>query len=156
MRNKRYPTAEEFRKMFRSFMIKLVLIAFTIALFTPAANAESGGITWKTRKAGKCYSTTIYSNGKAAGVIKTSKRLPVKVLTSKKCTAGKVTKRCGKYILVEKINGKCINSKGDGKTSSGHCIKYRHARKGDKFTTYAVYADTKYIDDIAVRIDIRR
>ena len=139
-------------------MKKAITLAITLAIIfaaTAGVNADSG-ITWKTRKAGKGYSTTIYSNGKAAGVVRTSKRLPVKILTSKKCTAGKVTKRHGKYILVEKINGKCINSKGDGKTSSGHYIKYRHARKGDKFTTYAVYADTKYIDDIAVRIDIRR
>lgn len=139
-------------------MRRAITLAITLVIIfaaTAGVNADSG-ITWKTRKAGKGYATTIYSNGKAAGVIRTSKRLPVKVVSAKKCTAGKVAKRRGKYILIEKTNGKCINKKGDGRTSTGHYIKYKGARKGDRFTTYAVYADTKYIDDIAVRVDVKR
>lgn len=137
---------------------KIITLAIAIALLvisTAGVNADSG-LTWKTRKAAKGYVTTFYDHGKAAGKIKTAKKLPVKVIAEKKCTAGKINKRRGHYILVEKIKGKCIDSRGNGKTSAGYYIRYANARKGDKFTTYAVYADSKYIDDITIRIDRKR
>ena len=133
-----------------------VVIAITLLIVSAAAVNADSGLTWKTRKAHKGYVTTFYSHGKAAGKVKTSKRLPVKVIAEKKCTAGKVTRRRGRYILVEKISGKCIDSNGNGKTSAGYYIRYGNARKGDKFTTYAVYADSKYIDDITIRVDRKR
>ena len=52
-----------------------------------------------------------------------------------------------------RIKGKCTSNNGDGKTAGGYYIKYNGAKKGDKFTTYAIYNDSKYIDDIAIRID---
>ena len=137
---------------------KTITAVIAIALLivsTAAVNADSG-LTWKTRKTGKFYTTTFYNGGHVAGKIKTAKKLPVKVVAEKKCTAGKVNKRRGHYILVEKISGKCIDNKGNGKTSAGYFIRYGNACKGDKFTTYAVYADSKYIDDITIRVDRKR
>ena len=136
--------------------ITIAIITFAVLVSSTAGVNADSGLTWKTRKAHKGYVTTFYSHGKAAGKVKTSKRLPVKVIAEKKCTAGKVTRRRGRYILVEKISGKCIDSNGNGKTSAGYYIKYKGARKGDKFTTYAIYADSKYIDDITIRVDRKR
>lgn len=158
MKRKHYMSHTDFLKKTAKIIFRIFLISVAIALlpFPQQAHADSTGITWKTHKAGKGYITTIYAQGKTAGKIRTAKKLPVKVIASKKCTAGKVNARRGKYILIEKINGRCINRKGDGRTTGGNYIKYRKARKGDKFTTYAVYADSKYIDDIAIRVDIKR
>ena len=136
--------------------ITVVIIALAVLVSSTAAVNADSGLTWKTRKAHKGYVTTFYSHGKAAGKIKTAKKLPVKVVAEKKCTAGKVNHRRGRYILVEKIKGKCTSNNGDGKTSAGYYIKYKGAHKGDKFTTYAVYADSKYIDDITIRVDEKR
>ena len=137
---------------------RIITVAIAIALLvisTAGVNADSG-LTWKTRKTGKLYTTTFYSGGHVAGKIKTAKKLPVKVIAEKKCTAGKINHRRGHYILVEKIRGKCTSNNGDGKTSAGYFIKYNNACKGDKFTTYAIYNDSKYIDDIEIRIDMER
>ena len=147
---------KEYRKTVRTIMIRLIIAALAVMVWCPIVHADTGGISWKTSKHNKHYTTKFYNGGHYAGKVKTSKRLPVKVITEKKCTARKVTRRAGKYILVEKITGKAINNKGDGKTSQGHYIHYRNARKGDKFTTYCVYADNSYIDDIVIRIDIAR
>ena len=136
--------------------ITIAIIALAVLVSSTAGVNADSGLTWKIRKAHKGYVTTFYSHGKAAGKVKTAKKLPVKVIAEKKCTAGKVNHRCGRYILVEKIKGKCTSNNGDGKTSAGYYIKYRDAHKGDKFTIYAIYNDSKSIDDISIRIDVRR
>ena len=141
-------------------MRKAIIVLITIAVLaasTAGVNADSG-ITSKTRKAGNAYTTTIRINGKVAKV-KTAKHLKVKVVRSEKLTAGKVTRRAGKYVLVEKVNGKCLNKRGDGVTSDGHYISYKGIkghRKGAKYTTYLIYADNNAEDDITARLDIRR
>lgn len=139
-------------------MKKAIILTITLLIvFSSTAPAHAAsGITWKTRKAGKGYITTFYDHGHAAGKIRTRKKLPVKILTEKKCTPGKINHRRGRYILVMRIKGKCTSNNGDGKTAGGYYIKYTGAKKGDKFTTYAVYEDSKYIDDISIRIDIRK
>lgn len=141
-------------------MKKAIIVLITIAVLlasTAGVNADSG-ITSKARKAGNGYVTTIRINGKAAKV-KTSKPLKVKVIKSDKLTLNKITHRAGRYILVEKINGKCINKRGDGRTSDGYYISYKRVkghRKGAKYTTYLIYADNAIEDDITTRIDVRR
>ena len=140
------------RKAIVMIMALVILVASTAGV-----NADSG-ITSKTRKAGNGYITTIRTNGKAAKV-KTSKRLRVKVIKYEKLTLNKITRRAGKYILIETISGKCINKRGDGVTSDGHYISYKRVkghRKGAKYTTYLIYADNAIEDDITTRIDIRR
>lgn len=135
--------------------ITLAIVIILLTISTVGANANSG-ITWKTKKVGKAYVTTFKSNGKAVGKIKTAKKLPIKVVTEKKCTAKRINNRKGRYILVMKIKGKCIDNKGNGRTSGGYYIRYKGASKGNKYTTYAIYNDSKYIDDIEIRIDARR
>lgn len=140
----------------RKAIIALITIAVLVAS-TAGVNADSG-ITSKTRKAGNAYTTTIRVNGNVARV-KTTKHLKVKVVKSEKLTLNKITRRAGKYILIETINGKCINKRGDGRTSDGHYISYKRVkghRKGAKYTTYLIYADNAIEDDITTRTDVRR
>lgn len=139
-------------------MKKLIVIAMAMMIFATSAVGVSAdsGLTHKTTKASKGYVTRFYNGSKCVGKVRTAKRLKVKVVNEKKVTAKTLNSRRGRYILVEKINGKCINKKGDGRTSAGYYIRYKNADKGDKFTTYAVYGDSKYIDDISIRVDIER
>lgn len=68
--------------------ITIVIIALAVLVSSTAGVNADSGLTWKTRKAHKGYITTFYSHGKAAGKVKTAKKLPVKVIAEKKCTAG--------------------------------------------------------------------
>lgn len=135
--------------------ITLAIVIILLTISTVGVNADSS-ITWKTKKVSKGYVTTFKSNGKAVGKIRTSKKLPIKVVSEKKCTAKRISRRYGRYILVMKIKGKCIDNNGNGRTSGGYYISYKGANKGDKFTTYAIYENSKYIDDISIRADIKR
>ena len=137
----------------------IVMTALLLIMGNPlkADAVSTSGISYKTSKAGAGYVTTIRINGKVAKV-RTAKKLKVKVVKAEKLTVGKVTRRAGKYILVEKINGKCINKRGDGRTSDGYYISYKRVkghRKGAKYTTYLIYADNNIEDDITTRIDKR-
>lgn len=64
-------------------------------------------------------------------------------------------KRNGK-IIIEIIDGKVINKKGDGKDTCGYYIKYdkKRFKKGNKVQSVFVYnPDTNYMDDILYRVD---
>ena len=139
----------------KKFITILVLVPFIIGAFTGVTYGASG-VTHTTTKTGKAYITKIYVNGDFIGKVKTAKRLAVKVVKSEKLTAGTLEHRKGKYILVEVVKGKCLNAKGDGKTSDGYYISYSRVKghkRGAKYTTYCVYADNNYIDDVAIRAD---
>lgn len=133
----------------------IIIMVMIFAMSSVGVFADSG-LTYRTTKAHKGYVTKFYNNGHYVGKVKTAKKLKVKIVDEKKTTTRVVNRRCGKYILVEKVNGKCINKRGDGRTTKGHYIKYKNAHKGDKFTSYLVYEDSKYIDDISIRVDVKR
>jgi hypothetical protein len=137
------------------FVIAAAALVLALVIISTTGTFAASGPTWKTRKAGKGYVTTFYAGGRVAGKIRTAKRLPVKVLESKKVTGKTLRRRAGRYILVEKINGKCINNRGDGRTSDGYYISYRGIKssKGEKFTTWCVYEDNTGEDTIAIRMD---
>lgn len=83
----------------------------------------------------------------------------IKVVRSEKLTARCLEHRQNKYIVVEVVKGKCLNNKGDGKTSDGYYISYKRVKghkRGAKYTTYCVYANNNYVDDVAFRIDVKR
>ena len=68
--------------------------------------------------------------------------------------------RKGKYIVIEVCIGKVLNKQKDGKilntSHNSNYICYQRVKKakvGDKIMTVFVYADNKYIDDYAIRID---
>ena len=139
----------------KKFIAILVLMPFIIGAFTGVTYGASG-VTHTTTKTGKAYTTKIYVNGDYIGKVKTSKRLAVKVVKSEKLTARTLEHRKGKYILIEVVKGKCLNAKGDGKTIDGYyisCSRVKGHKRGAKYTTYCVYADNNYIDDITIRAD---
>lgn len=136
----------------------IILVPFIIGAFTGNTYGASE-FTHKTTKMGKAYTTRFYLHGDYVGKVKTGKRLKVKVVKSEKLTARTLTSRKGKCILVEVVEGKCINSKGDGKTSDGYYISYSRVKghkRGAKYTTFCVYGDNNYEDDVVIRADIRR
>lgn len=133
----------------------IILAPFIIGAFT-GVTYGANELTHKTVKTGKTYTTKFYVDGGYIGKVKTHKRLTVKVVKSEKLTARTLEHRKGKYILVEVIKGNCLNAKGDGRTSDGYYISYSRVKghkRGAKYTTYCVYADNNYIDDIAIRAD---
>lgn len=137
-------------------IITVIIAIMALIVSTAGVSACDSGLSWKTSKHGKAYTTRFYSNGHCVGKVNTSRKIKVKVVSERKVKASTVNNRRGRYILVEKIKGKCISDNGDGKTSKGYYIRYNNAHRGDKFTTYAVYNDSKYIDDISIRVDIER
>lgn len=83
----------------------------------------------------------------------------VKVVPSEKLTARCLKHRQNKYIVVEVTKGKCLNSKGDGKTSDGYYISYRKVKghkRGVRYTTYCVYGNNNAVDDVVFRFDVKR
>ena len=73
-----------------------------------------------------------------------------------------LTKRKGKYTLIEITKGKCLNKKGDGRILNTtetyyNYISYRRvkgARKGSRITTYFVYDNSNEVDTIIERVDV--
>lgn len=138
-------------------MLKKVLIAALTAaiLMTGSAAADNCGLTTRTEKAFKGYKTTVKFNGKK-GIIKTKKRLPVKVVAEENVTSYMVHHKKNKFILVVKLKGVCRNRRGDGRTTCGSYICYqriKHRKPGRVYTTYLVYANNNYCDDIIYRFD---
>lgn len=144
-------------------MRRLVTVMIIAALIVSAAACSSfgasSGFKYKTAKAGKCYTTHFYKDGKCIGKVKTGKRVKVKVVASSKLTAKCLTARKNKYIVVEKISGTCLDGKGNGITSDGGYINYggvKGHKRGARYTTYAIYANNNSIDDVIIRIDVRK
>lgn len=144
----------------KGIIIGLLTVAIMVTSTTGCyASEKHDGMTWKTSKGKSGYVTKIYDDGKYQCKVVTKKKLSVKVVKSENLTYKKIVNRNNKYILVEKINGKCINKKGDGKTTDGYYISYKSVKnhkKGGKYTTYCIYDNNRYEDDIIARIDYRR
>ena len=135
------------------------IMAVALVIFSATSSfASSDGFTWHTVKRGHGYVTKFYDHGKCKCRVYTSKKLKVKVVDSGKLTERRIIKRQNKYILVERIKGSCLNDKGDGRTADGYYISYSRVKghkAGRKYTTYAVYDNTKYSDDVIERFDYR-
>lgn len=143
----------------KRFITIVVLASVIVGASVVTSVGASNGFSYKTSKAGKGYVTRLYYGSECFGKVKTSKRLAVKVVKSEKLTAHRLEHRKDRYILVEVVKGKCLNSKGDGKTSDGYYISYSKVKghkHGIKYTTYCVYANNNYVDDVAFRFDVKR
>ena len=131
----------------------LILLPFIVGAFTGVTYGATG-LTHKATKA----SVKFYYGGDYVGKVKTPKKLAVKTVKSEKLTARQLEHRKNRYILVEVIKGKCLDNAGNGKTSDGYYISYKRVKghkRGAKYTTYCIYANNNYIDDVAFRVDIR-
>lgn len=70
-----------------------------------------------------------------------------------------IESRKGKpFYYVEKVTGRVINNKKDGKDVNGYYICYKGvkgAKRGDKVLSYFVYSrNNNYCDDIIARYDV--
>ena len=139
--------------------IMALVVAIMVAVGAAGTCEAKSGMVWKTSKAKHGYMTKFYDNGKLVCKVKTDRKLKVKVIKSENLNYNKAVGRYNKYILVEKINGKVVNKNLDGKTADGYYISYKGvkgAKKGNKYTTYCIYDNSEYVDDIIGRIDYRR
>lgn len=81
-----------------------------------------------------------------------------KAVDTKKLTLKRLRHRKGKKLIVERIIGKVVDNKGNGRVigSKGY-IKYPkrfHYKKGDVVVTYCFYnPKSNYVDDIIDRWD---
>lgn len=83
----------------------------------------------------------------------------VKIVNGNQLTEKKLIKRKNKVLYIERIVGKVINNRLDGRTTDGYYISYRcmkgKAHKGNVIITYCVYNPyTHWVDDIDERYDI--
>ena len=67
--------------------------------------------------------------------------------------------RKNKYILIEKVEWIPTDKLGNARTTTGHYISYDYDADveyvvGKTYTSYLVYGNNNYIDDIVKRIDI--
>lgn len=140
---------------------RIIVAVITLVIFamsTTGAFASSlPTFSHKTSKVKNGYVTKFYANKRYTNAkIKTSKKLKVKVVSEKKVTRKMLRNRKNKYILVVKVNARCIDNNGNGKTSTGRYINYQdceNAYKGQRYVTYLVYGNNNYIDDVISRID---
>ena len=83
----------------------------------------------------------------------------VKLVNGNQLTEKNLIKRKNKVLYIERIVGRVVNKRLDGKTSDGYYISYKSlkgkAHKGNVVITYCVYNPyTHWIDDIDERYDI--
>lgn len=140
---------------------RIIIVALIMALIAgtiTACAATKRDVTWKTKKTKSGYVTKFYDEGNYVCKIKTKKKLQVRMYREEELDAELVEGRNNKYILIEVIEGKCINNKGDGITDCGFYISYKRLnfKKGRKYKTYCIYENNSYIDDVKARFDKRR
>jgi len=83
----------------------------------------------------------------------------VKIVNGNQLTERKLINRKNKVLYIERIVGRVINNRLDGKTSDGYYISYKSLKgkvhKGSLIITYCVYNPyTHWVDDIDERYDI--
>jgi hypothetical protein len=138
--------------------VSLIIALIIFAMSTTGAFASSApSFTYKTSKVRKGYVTKFYINHHYThSSIKTSKKLKIKIVKESKLTRKILTYRKNNYILIVKVNGRCIDNNGNGKTACGSYINYQdceNAVKGQRYITYCIYGNNNSIDDITNRID---
>lgn len=104
-------------------------------------------------------------NANASTLSKLQKKYPkARVYTTKQIDKKPsiLTKRKGKYTLIEVTQGVCINKRKDGRIINTIRKKYNYIsyrgvkgiRKGSRITTYFVYDDSNEVDTIIKRVDV--
>ena len=83
----------------------------------------------------------------------------VKIISERKLTEKMLLRRKGKTLYIERIIGKVINDRLDGRTTENHYMCYKSLKgkvhKGDVVITYCIYNPfTRWIDDIDERYDV--
>lgn len=112
----------------------------------------------QVKKSKKFYVAEFYDGKKLVGTIKTKRRMKVYVVNSEEVYGQFLRERKNNFIVVEVIKGECVNDEGDGVTTDGYYISYKRVdghEAGARYTTFCVYANNNYEDDVLYRIDYR-
>ena len=145
-------------------MRKLVVIVVTMVMMMAVAIPSEAKLVAKD-KIGN-YTISVYQGRYGTKVKWMGKTIhwydfrgKVKIVPERKLTAKMLLSRKGKTLYIERIYGKVVNGKLDGKTSCGNYISYRSlkgkALKGNRVITYCVYSPyTHWTDDIDERYDV--
>ena len=136
------------------FIIITIIAIFAVSTSTTFASSQTHKWKCKTRK----HVTSVYMNNRKVCKMKTTRKLKCKVLSSEKITEKTLTHRKNKYVLIEKVKWTPTDEFGNGKTSTGHYIRYNYDadveyKVGKYYITYIVYGNNNYIDDVIKRID---
>lgn len=142
------------RKIIIISMMLAIILSFTAEAKTVAKEGINGYSISVEQYNGK---TVVKWNGRKIRSYKFNGK--VKIVPERKLTEKMLLRRKNKTLYIERIVGKVINNRLDGRTSGGHHISYRSLRgkvaKGDVVITYCVYNPfTRWIDDIDERYDI--
>lgn len=83
----------------------------------------------------------------------------VKLVPERKLAVHMLEKRKNRILYIEKVTGRVLNNRLDGRTTNGNYISYRSlkgkVRKGDVVITYCIYNPyTHWFDDIDERYDV--
>lgn len=143
----------------RRFITILILAGLMVTATACTGYAGSDGFHYKQVKAKNGYVTKFYDGKKFVGKVKTTRRVKVYVVDSEEVYPQFLWERKNNFIVVEVIKGECINDDGDGATTDGYYISYKRVKgheAGAKYTTYCVYANNNYEDDVQIRVDYRR
>ena len=151
---------EKMRRISRAMAIVITVVMMIGMIGTYTADAASKkAVTWKIKKTKSGYVTKFYDNEKLNCTVWTKKKLAIRAFREDELADIDLTGRYNKYIVVEFIEGKCINNDGDGVSDTGYYISYKRLKnhkKGTRYHTFCIYDNSKYIDDIIGRIDHRR
>ena len=144
----------------------MLLLAMLVTIVMPtqaeAKTAHYKSVTVTTQKAKSGYDATVRWKGRKVRTYHFSQRPQVRFVNTNNLTYNMLSKRKGRVLYIEIINGKVINNKKDGRVetrSSFNYISYRGTkfRKGDRVRTYCVYNPfCNAEDDIQYRFDERR
>lgn len=142
------------RRFLLMVMIMVVIFTSNVEAKTVAKESTSNYSISVIQHKGR---TVVKWNGKKIHSYKF--RGKVKIISERKLTEKMLLRRKGKTLYIERIVGKVINNRLDGRTSEGHYISYRSLRgkvaKGDVIVTYCIYNPfTRWIDDISERYDV--
>lgn len=136
-------------------LICIIMVAILAANIMSSYAVSKSDFHWETKKVNGKYVTKFYQYNKCVCKIKTKNKIAVRMYREEELNYKDIVKRKNKYILVERIDGECLNDNGDGITSCGYYISYKNVKhkKGLKYTTFCIYKNSKAIDDIKTRVD---
>lgn len=136
----------------------IITIACIILIVSTSSAFASSSCEWKWKCKTRKHVTSVYLNTRKVCKMRTTRKLKCKVISSKKMTRKILTHRKNRYVLIEKVEWKPKDIYGNGRTLDGHYIKYDYDADetfivGKTYTSYLVYGNNNYIDDVVKRID---
>ena len=138
---------------------RIITIIIAIAILTISTSATFAATPCKWKCKTRKHTTSVYFNNHKVCKMKTPRKLKCKVMNANKVNAKILRHRKNKYVLIEKVEWTPTDKLGNARTTSGYYINYDYDADveyvvGKTYTSYFIYGNNNYIDDIVKRIDI--